>query len=80
MAFIDVPVSNSACVYVLPICILYSAWKPSMKTSLIITLSDVTSHADESSESLTIMLSKPEKNLLSSLKLSSSEGAEISLI
>ena len=51
-----------------------------MKTSLIIALSIGTSHVDESSESLTIMLSNSEKNLLSSLKLSSLEGVEISLI
>ena len=41
MALIDAPASNSACV--LPICMLYSAWKPSVKTSLIIASSDATS-------------------------------------
>ena len=74
MALIDVPVLNSACMCKLPICMLYSAWKPSMKTSLIIALLDVTSQADESSESSTIMLSTPKKNLLNSSLPSSSEG------
>ena len=80
MAVIDVPVLNSACVCKLPICLLYSTWKPSMKTSLIIASSDVTSQADESSESSIIMLLNSEKNLLNSSLLSFSEGAEISLI
>ena len=51
-----------------------------MKTSLIIASSDVTSQAGELSESSIIMLSNSEKNLLNSSLLSSSEGAEISLI
>ena len=62
MALIEVPVLNSACVCKLPICMLYSAWKPSMKTSLIIASSDATSQADESSESSIIILLNPEKN------------------
>ena len=80
MALIDAPVSNSACVCKLPNFMLYSAWKPSMKTSLITALLDVTSQANESSESSIIMLSNSEKNLLYSSLLLSSEGAEISLI
>ena len=80
MALIDAPVLNSACVCKLPICMLYSAWKPSMKTSLIIASLDTTSQADESSESSIIMLLNSEKNLLNSSLLSSSEGAEILLI
>ena len=67
MALIDAPVSNSACVCKLPTCMLYSAWKPSMKTSLIIASSDVTSQGDESSESSIIKLLNSEKNLLKSL-------------
>ena len=80
MALIDVPVLNSACVGKLPICMLYSTWKPSMKTSLIIASLDVTSQADESSESSIIMLLNSEKNLLNSLLLSSSAGVKISLV
>ena len=80
MALIDAPVSNSACVCKLPICMLYSTWKPSMKTSLIIASSDATSQADESSESSIIMLLNSEKNLLNLLLLLSSKGVEISLI
>ena len=80
MAVIDAPVSNSACVCKLPICMLYSAWKPSMKMSLIIASSDVTSQADESSESSSIMPSNSEKNLLNLSLLLSSEGAAILLI
>ena len=64
MVFIDVLVSNSACVCKLPICMLYSAWKLSMKTSLIIASLDATSQADESSETSIIMISNSEKNLL----------------
>ena len=71
MALIGAPVLNSACVCKLPICMLYSARKPSMKTSLIITSLDVISQADESSESSIIMLSNSEKNLLNLLLLSS---------
>ena len=74
MALIDLPVLNSACVCKLPICMLYNTWKLSMKTSLIIASSDVTSQADESSESSIIMLSNSIKNLLNSSLLSSSEG------
>ena len=81
MALVDASVSNSgACVCKLPICMLYSAWKLSMKTSLIIASSDVTSQADESSEISIIMLLNSEKNLLNSSLLLSSEGVEISLI
>ena len=61
MVLIDAPVSNSACAWKLPICMLYSAWKPSKKTSLIIALSDVTSLADESSEYSIIMLLHSER-------------------
>ena len=80
MALIDAPVSNSAYVCKLPICMWYCVWKPSRKTSLIIASSDVTSQVDESSESSTIMLSNSEKNLLNLSLLSSSEGVEILLI
>ena len=80
MALIDVPVSNSACVCKLPIWMLYSAWKLSMKTSSIIASPDGTSQADESSESPIIMFLNSEKNLLFSSFLSSLEGAEISSI
>ena len=51
-----------------------------MKTSLITASSDVTSQADESSESCIIMLSNSEKNLLNLSLLLSSEGVKISLI
>ena len=52
-----------------------------MKTSLMIASSaeGLSSQADVSSESSAIMLLNSEKNLLASLKLSSSEGMEISL-
>ena len=77
----DAPVSNSAAVCNSPICILYSAWKPSMKTSLMIAsfAEGLSIQADISSESSAIMLLNSEKNILSSLKLLSSEGTEISL-
>ena len=77
----DVPVLNSVAVCNLPFCILYSAWKPSMKTSLMIALfvEGLSSQADVSSESSAIMLSNSEKSLLSPLKLLSLEGMEISL-
>ena len=51
-----------------------------MKTSLITASLGVTSQADESSESSIIIFSNSEKNLLNSSLLSSSEGAEISLM
>ena len=35
IALMDAPALNSAAVCNLPICILYSAWKPLMKTSLM---------------------------------------------
>ena len=35
IALMDTPVLNSAAVCHSPICILYSAWKPSMKTLLM---------------------------------------------
>ena len=80
MALIDAPVLNSACVCKLPICMLYSAWKLSMKTSFIIASLNATSQTDESSEPSIIMLSNSEKNLLNYSLLLSSEGVEISLI
>ena len=77
----DAPVSNSMAVCNSPVCILYSAWKPSMKTSFMTAsfAEGLSSQADVSSESLAIMLSSSEKNLLSSSKLSSSEGTDILL-
>ena len=77
----DAPVSNGAAVCNSPICILYSAWKPSMKTLLMIAsfAEGLSSQAEVSSESSAIMLSNSKKNLLSSSKLLSSEGMEILL-
>ena len=67
IVLIDRPVSNKACVHVLLIWMLYNAWKPSMNTSLIMdnTL-DETSHAEESSESSSIMFSNSKMKLLTS--------------
>ena len=80
-ALMDAPVSNSAAVYNSPICTLYNAWKPSMKTSLMIAsfVEGLSSQVDVLSESLPIMLSNSEKNLLSSSKLSPAEGTDILL-
>ena len=52
-----------------------------MKTSFMTAsfVEGLSSQVDISSESLAIMLLNSEKNLLSSLKLSSSEGMDISL-
>ena len=54
MVLIDAPVLNSVCACKLPICMLYSTRKP----SLIIASLDVTSQADESSESSIIIVPK----------------------
>ena len=80
IALRDAPVSNSACVCKLSICILYNTRKPSMKTSLITDVLGATSQADESSESSNIMFSNSEIKLLNSSLQLSSAGADISLI
>ena len=76
IALIDAPVSNSAAVFNLPICISYSVWKPSMKTSLMMAWSawEPSSQLGVSSASSVIRFLNSERNWWSlSLKLSSSE-------
>ena len=80
IALMDVPVSNNACVCKLSICILYSTWKPSMKTSLITDALGAASHAEESSESSNIIFLNSEIKLLNSLLQLSPAGVDISLI
>ena len=75
----DAPVSNNACVCRLYTCMLYSAWKPSMNTSLITDVLGVASHAEESSESSNIIFSNSAKKLLNSSLLSLA-GVHISFI
>ena len=71
IALIDVPVSNKACVCVLLIWMLYNAWKPTMNTSLITDDAlDDTSHAEELSQSSSIMFSNSKMKLLKSSVLS----------
>ena len=65
----DAPVSNNACICMLYTCILYSAWKPSMNTSLITDVLGVASHAEESSESSNMIFLNSEMKLLNSLLL-----------
>ena len=71
ITLIDAPVSYKACVCVLLIGMLYNAGIPSMNTSLITDDAlDNTSHAEESSESCSIMFLNSKMNLLKSLVLS----------
>ena len=76
----DVPVSNNACVCKMSICMLYSAWKPSMTTSLITDALDVASHAEESYESSNIIFLNSEIKLLNSSLQLLPTGVDISLI
>ena len=62
----DAPVSNNACVCKFSICMLYSTWKPSMKTLLITDALSVASHAEELSESSNIIFWNSEIKLLNS--------------
>ena len=62
----DAPVSNNACVCKFSICMLYSTWKPSMKTLLITDALGVASHAEELSESSNIIFWNSEIKLLNS--------------
>ena len=67
IALTDASESDKACVYMLLIWMLYNVWKPSMNTSLITDNAlDKTSHAEESSESSSIMFSISEVKLLKS--------------
>ena len=75
----DAPVSNNACVCKLFTCMLYSAWNPSMKTSLITNALGVASHAEELSKSSNFIFSKSEMKMLNSSLLTLA-GVDISLI
>ena len=66
----DAPVLNNACVCRLYTWMLYSAWKPSMNTSLITDVFGGASHTEKSSESSNMIFSNSEMKLLNSSLLS----------